>query len=128
MAASYRDLLLETEPEVIETPERYRAIAASFSALLRKKRLKPQEAKLEQLLGLLIQDYDRRHALPPADWTPAAKLEFLIRESGRSSGDLIPVFGNESRLTAALRGTRPIDADEARALGKLFHLSPGIFI
>jgi hypothetical protein len=35
------------------------------------------ETKLMRLLGLPIEDYDRRNALPPDDAGPAERLRFL---------------------------------------------------
>jgi antitoxin component HigA of HigAB toxin-antitoxin module len=79
-------------------------------------------------LGLLIQDYDRRHGLPPDDSTPAERLEFLLEHSGKAPADLLPVFGQRSHVNEALTGKRNISAAQARKLGQLFHVAPGLFI
>jgi len=60
-----RELLTEAVPQVIDTDAQYDAVHARFSALVDKgKGRTSEETKLMRLLGLLIQDYDRRHALP----------------------------------------------------------------
>ena len=87
-----------------------------------------EETKLMKLLGLLIEDYDRRHALPPDNSTPADRLQFLMEHSGKKPSDLVPVFGQRSHVSEALNGTRKISAEQARKLGKMFGLSPGLFI
>jgi antitoxin component HigA of HigAB toxin-antitoxin module len=80
------------------------------------------------LLGVLIEDFDRRNSLPPDDGTPAERLRFLMEHSARSSSDLLPVFGQRSHVNEALNGKRPISIEQARRLGKMFSMSPGLFI
>ena len=130
MPTAYQELLLATEPEVVETREQYDAVYQRFGTLFDKGRRgrTPEEEKLYRLLALLIQDYDRRHAFPPDNSTPAERLQYVLDNSGKTPSDLIPIFGQKSHVSEALKGSRPISADHARKLGKLFHLSPGYFI
>jgi len=70
--ATYEELLIETLPQVIETEAQYRRIARRFGDLAGKGRARSaEETKLLRLLALLVEDYDRRHALPPDKSTPA---------------------------------------------------------
>ena len=79
MPTAYEELLLKTKPEVIETRERYETVLRRVADLTRAGRHRtPEETKLFRLLSLLIQDYDRRHALPPDEATPAERLEYLL--------------------------------------------------
>jgi antitoxin component HigA of HigAB toxin-antitoxin module len=80
------------------------------------------------LLAVLVEDYDRRSAMPPDDSTPAEILQFLMEHSGKAATDLIPVFGQRSHVNEALNGNRPISAEHAPKLGKLFSVNPGLFI
>lgn len=84
--ATYEELLIETLPQVIETEAQYHQIARRFGDLVGKGRARSaEETKLLRLLALLVEDYDRRHALPPDNSTPAEKLRFLpgaLRENG----------------------------------------------
>ena len=127
---SYEDLLTETSPQVIESWEQYEAIGHRFGDLVGKGRARtPAETKLMRLLGLLIQDYDRQHGMPPDDSTPAEYLQFLVEHSGKSANELLlPVFGQRSHVHEALTGKRAISATQARKLGKLFCVAPGLFI
>ena len=103
MSPTYPELLAEIMPEIIESPEQYEAASARYSALLRKKRLTREEDKLERLLGLLLQDYDRRRGMPPDDSTPAELLQFVVEHSGKSAAELLqPVFGQRSHVNEAL--------------------------
>jgi HTH-type transcriptional regulator/antitoxin HigA len=126
--ATYEQLLAETLPSRIETEEQYETIHARFGELFSKKRLTAAEEKLKDLLGVLIQDYDRRHGLPPDNSSPAEILRFLLEHSDKTAADLLPVFGQRSHVNEALNGKRPISAEQARKLGQMFHMNPGLFI
>lgn len=129
MATSYSELLIETAPAVIENDEQYDRIHARLGELVRKRKDRtPEETRLMRLLALIIQDYDRRHALPPTNDTPAERLQFLLEQSGNTPTDLLPVFGQRSHVNEALNGKRPISAVQARKLGEMFHLRPGYFL
>ena|SRR5215472_17791380 len=125
---TYAELLTETLPVRIETDEAYMRLHRRTSELLRKRRRTAAEEQLLDLLTVLIQDYDRRHALPPDDSTPAERLEYLLETSGKTPADLLAVFGQRSHVNEALNGKRPISAAQARKLGDMFHLNPGYFI
>jgi HTH-type transcriptional regulator/antitoxin HigA len=127
--ATYEELLVETAPQVIDTEAQYRQIARRFGDLVGKGRARTaQETKLLRLLALLVEDYDRRYALPPDDSTPAERLQFLLEHSGKTPSDLRPVFGQRSHVHEALTGKRAISAPQARKLGQLFRVSPGLFL
>jgi len=128
MSATYEELLTETIPVRIATEIDYDRITARFGALLIARKLTTAEKRLMELLGVLIEDYDRRHGLPPDDSTPAELLQFLLDHSGKKATDLLPVFGQRSHVYEALTGKRPISADQARKLGAIFHVRPGIFV
>ena len=117
------------KPEPIETDEQYDAIGRRFGDLVGKGRRRTEaETRLMRLLGILIQDYEVRHAMPPDDSTPAERLRYLLQESGKTPADLLPVFGRRSHVAEALNGKRPISAAQARKLGAMFHLKPAYFL
>ena len=128
-ATAYEALLCETRPEVIETDEQYEAIATRLAELVRKGRRRTgDEARLMRLLAVLVEDYDRRHALPPAESTPAERLKYLLKTSGRTPTDLLRAFGQRSHVHEALNGKRPISAEKARKLARMFRVQPGVFV
>ena len=130
MPTAYEQLLLEAAPQVIETEREYEEIVRRAGDLVGKSRKRtPEETKLMRLLLLLVEDYDRRHGMPPDDSTPAERLQFLVEHSGKSANELLlPVFGQRSHVNEALNGKRPISAAQARKLGQLFQLPPGLFL
>jgi antitoxin component HigA of HigAB toxin-antitoxin module len=129
MPATYEELLAETVPARIENDGEYERIAARLGGLVRLGRKRSaEETRLMKLLGLLVEDYDRRHGMPPDNSTPAELLQFLLDHSGKTSADLLPVFGQRSHVHEALRGKRPISLVQARKLASLFNVQPGLFI
>jgi hypothetical protein len=73
MPTTYEELLTEVCPQVIENDEQYDTIGRRFGELLGKQRSRTaEETRLMRLLGLLIQDYDRRKALPGEKPAPAS--------------------------------------------------------
>jgi plasmid maintenance system antidote protein VapI len=40
----------------------------------------------------------------------------------------LPVFGQRSHVTEAINGKRPISATQARKLGEMFSVQPGLFL
>lgn len=125
----YEQLLCEARPEVIETDGRYDEVSARLADLVGKgNRRTANETRLMKLLAVLVEDYDRRHALPPDNSTPAERLRYLLESSGKPAAVLIPVFGQRSHANEALNGKRPISTGQARKLGVLFSVRPGHFV
>lgn len=121
--------MCEIRPEVIETGEQYDAVRARLAELVRSGRRRTnEEARLMRLLAVLVEDYDRRHELPPGEWTPHERLRYLLEESGRTPADLLGVFGQRSHVNEALNGKRPIGPEQARKLGAMFSVKAGVFI
>lgn len=126
---TYEQLLIDAIPQVIETEKQYREVGVRFGELIGKARARSrEETKLMRLLALLIEDYDRRNGLPPDDATPAERLQFLIKHSGKAPADLMPIFGQRSHVNEALNGKRKISLEQARKLARIFSVSPGLFI
>jgi HTH-type transcriptional regulator/antitoxin HigA len=127
--ATYEQLLAETVPEVIVNEDQYQEIGSRFGDLVGKGRARSsEETKLMRLLGVLIEDYDRRHAMPPSKSTPAERLRFLLEHAAKKPSDLVAVFGQRSHVNEALNGKREISLEKARKLAKLFGVKPGVFL
>src|SRR4051794_14660938 len=99
---AYTKLLIEAQPQAIETSEQYDAAMSRVDALIRKgKSRTPDETKLFRLL------------LEVSEKTPA---------------DLLPIFGQGSHVNEALKGKRTINLTHARKPGEMFRLDPGYFV
>jgi HTH-type transcriptional regulator/antitoxin HigA len=126
---NYEQLLSEVMPQIIETDEQYEQIGDRLGGLVGKGKLPTvAETKLMRLLSLLIEDNDRRHDMPPDDSTPAERLQFPLEHSGKTQADLLPVFGQPSQVSEAVNGKRPIRAPQARKLGRMLRVEPGLFL
>jgi HTH-type transcriptional regulator/antitoxin HigA len=125
---AYEQLLADAMPARVQNDEEYDLIRSRFGDLLSKRRRTVAEDKLMDLLGVLIEDYDRRHCLPPEESTPADRLQFLLAHAEKTPADLLPVFGQRSHVNEAMNGKRKISAEQARKLAKLFSVQPGLFI
>ena len=128
--ATYEQLLAETLPSRIGSDGQYSQIGERPGDLIGAGRARTEdETKLMRLLVLLVEDYDRRNAMPPHGSTPTEILQFLMEHSEKTPAELLlPVFGQRSHVNEALNGKRPISAEEARKLGKLFGVQPGLFV
>lgn len=127
--ATYEQLLTETAPEVITSETQYQEIGVRFGNLVGKGKSRTNdETKLMRLLALLIEDYDRRHAVPAGKSTPAERLRFLLESAAKKPSDLVPVFGQRSHVNEALNGRREISLEKARKLARLFGVKPGVFL
>src|ERR1035438_5388185 len=110
MPTAYEQLLLEAAPQVIETEREYEEIVRRAGDLVGKNRKRtPEETKLMRLLLLLVEDYDRRHAMPPDDSTPAEYLQFLVEHPDKPPNELfLPVSAQRSHFNKAPTGKRAI--------------------
>lgn len=77
-------------------------------------------------LSVLIEAYDREH-FPIPEAPPEEVLRALMEEHGLRQSEL-PEIGSQGVISEILSGKRKINANQARALGKRFGLSPGIFL
>ena len=126
---TYVELLADAVPAVIENERQYADVSGRFGELLaRGKRRTADETRLMRLLGLLIEDYDRQHALPPDGAAPFEKLRFLMEQAGKAPADLIAVFGQRSHVSEVLSGKRKIGLQHAQAIGKLFGVKAWLFV
>ena len=125
----YGKLLAKALPRPIANEDEYDQMAALAGRLMEKgeQALSPEEGKLLELLGLLIEDYDDRHyPLGPAD--PVAILTELMEARGLTQKDLWPLFGSKGTASEVLSGKRAISKTQAKKLAEFFHVSAELFI
>ena len=129
IADDYKKLLSRTLPQVIESEAEYESAVGRLSELMQKRSHRTSgETRLMKLFQLLVEDYDQRHTLPPAEMSPHEALSYLLEQSGKTPADLLAVFGRRSHVHEALHGKCKITADQARKLGAMFCVSPAVFI
>lgn len=74
-----------------------------------------REAERLELLGLLLEDYERKvFDFGPID--PVEAIEFRMAEQGLKQKDLVPLLGSRSRVSEVLARKRPLTVAMIRAL------------
>ena len=115
--------------KAIETEAEYDRMVAAVGDLMDKgeDNLSPEESALLETMAILIQAYDdRHHALPKV--APNEMLATLMETSGRTTRDLLAVFGTRGRVSEVLNGKRSISKEQAKKLGTFFKVSADLFI
>ena len=125
----YGRLLAKFKPKVIETEAENEAALAVVESLMERGdgRLNAEEVAMLDLLGTLIESFERRaYTLPDGD--PAGALEVLMEGHALRTSDLVPVLGTRARVSEILSRKRAISKEQAKALGQFFGVSPAAFI
>jgi HTH-type transcriptional regulator / antitoxin HigA len=123
----YARLLAQTLPSVIHTEDENERFIATLEKLERRSRnWSPAEAKLAELLTLLIENFeDQNYKLKAA--TPTEVLCELMESNGLKQKDLTDVFGAESTVSAVLNGKREMTREHIKRLSRYFRVSPEVF-
>ena len=123
----YARLLAQTLPSVIHTEDENERFIAALEKLERRSRnWSLAEAKLAELLTLLIENFeDQNYKLKAA--TPTEVLCELMESNGLKQKDLMDVFGAESTVSAVLNGKREMTREHIKRLSRRFHVSPEVF-
>ena len=75
----------------------------------------------------LIEDFEEEH-YPIPDAPPHRILRFLMEQNDLRQSDLLQIFGSRGYVSDVVKGKRAISKTHAKALGKMFHVSPDVFI
>jgi HTH-type transcriptional regulator / antitoxin HigA len=126
VSPEYSALLKKIPPKVIRTEEENEEYTEILYDLDRRnKTLTRAERELADLLTLLIEDFEKRYALPHAE--PLQVLRCLMEQHGLKQKDLLDVFGTASVVSEVLSGKRELNKDHIRRLSERFHVSPDLF-
>ena len=115
--------------KAIETEREHDRMVAAVEVLMDKGEdcLSPEESALLETMAILIQAYDDREN-PAPSLPPNEMLAYLMDASGRTSKDLLPVFGTRGRTSEVLGGKRSISKEQAKRLALLFKVNADLFI
>ena len=115
--------------KAIETEEEHDHMVAAVEQLMVKgeHRLSPEESALLETMAILVQAYNDRQN-PLRRVAPNEMLAYLMETSGRTTKDLLAVFGTRGRVSEALSGKRSISKEQAKKLASLFKVTVDLFI
>ena len=127
--AKYGKLLVKVLPRPITTEREYDHAMKLAGQLMEKGegRLSPEEGKLLELLGILIEDYDDRR-YPLGDHDPVAVLTELMAVRSFTAKDLWPVLGSKGAASDVLNRRRAVSKSQAKKLAQFFHVTADLFI
>ena len=80
-----------------------------------------------ETMAILVQDYDYRQNHQPSV-PPNEMIAYLMKSSGRTTGELLPVFGTRGRVSEVLGGKRSVSKEQAKKLASLFKVTVDLFI
>jgi HTH-type transcriptional regulator / antitoxin HigA len=131
---NYIDLLNQDRiiPKIIETHEEYEQFLAVVERLISKKQTRtPEEKVLFRLLVKLIRDYEEE-TYDLKEWSKTAPhelLQHLMEARDMKQVDLVGVLSPSKGLVSSIvNGKRSISKAQAKKLGEIFNISPGVFI
>jgi HTH-type transcriptional regulator / antitoxin HigA len=124
---SYRSLLSDTLPQVIETEEEYDRLLTLVEQLHAKKQNRtPEEAALYKLLVVLIETYEEKEYPMPVS-PPHQILQHILEASGTSQGELVGWLGSSEEVNEIVNGQRQIAPAQAQLLADRFKVSVSLF-
>ena len=126
----YGRLLGKHRPRRIQMPEEHERLSAMLQELdgeQEKRELDAEELEIQELLALLVTEYEDRVVADPDD-SPLETLKSLMEDQGLRAVDLVEVFGSQAVASQVLNGHREISKSHARRLADRFKLSVDAFI
>ena len=124
---TYRSLLVDAMPKVIETEADYQHALQEFEKLHVNRNRNPEELALYRLLVLIIETYEEKH-FPFPESSPHEMLQHIMEVSGTRQADLVGVIGSSGVVSEIVNGKRAISKAQAKALADRFKVSPSLFI
>lgn len=123
----YSSLLSQYQPRIIKNEDENEIFLEIVESLLSRKNLTPEEDTLLELLVKLIEDFEEKHYQLNAS-TPQSRLIHLMEARSLEPADLIEIIGTIEMVTELINGQLEITKKQAEALGKFFHVNPGLFL
>ena len=124
----YSKLLSKYQPRIIKTEEENEIFLEIVEELLSRTNLTPEEDALLELLVKLIEDFEDKHYQLNIS-TPQSRLVHLMDARSLEPEDLVEILvGSSEAVVEVINGRLEISKKQAEALGKFFHVDPGLFL
>jgi HTH-type transcriptional regulator/antitoxin HigA len=90
-------------------------------------RMTPEELAVVELMTELVEAFeDENYQIHDAE--PHEVLQHLMEANDLKQADLVEVLGSRGHTSDIVNGKRGISKEHAKALGKFFNVSPGLFL
>ena len=122
----YGDLLAQHQPKAIETEAENEAAILLAESLEHRQRT-PEENALLELLIILIEKFEET-SYPLPNLESDRMLLHLMEARNMKQEELVGAIGSRGVVSEIVNGKRSISKAQAKVLGKLFHVSPSLFI
>jgi HTH-type transcriptional regulator / antitoxin HigA len=123
----YPRLLAEIAPQAIESEAEYERALAIAEGLTFQQDKTSAEIQLLKLLVTLVEAYENEN-YPMEHVAPHQLLQNLMQEHNLRQADLVNLIGSRGVVSEVVNGKRKISKAQAKSLGQLFGVSPGLFI
>jgi len=80
------------------------------------------------VLYLTIEAYQEANHQKPDDVTPLESVRFEMDSRGLTQSDLVPAFGDRSRVSDFLSGKRELSKSQMRKLHEMFNIPYGLLM
>ena len=124
----YPRLLSKKSPAVIHSRAEHKRYLAELEQMFQKSSLSEAEQRYCELLGVLVEDYEKRAFPMKSKAAPVEILRALMAANGLQQKDLLDVFKHKALISEILRSKRPLSVAHIRGLARRFHVSPEVFI
>ncbi|RCJ35264.1 hypothetical protein A6769_19470 [Nostoc punctiforme NIES-2108] len=123
----YKELLTAYLPKFIKSQAENEQALGIVGDLMHRERT-PEEEEFYQLLITLIEKFEQEYYQPSQQNNLTSMLLFILEESERSRDDLVSFLGTENLVDNILNEQEKINTEQARKLGKFFHVESSLFI
>jgi HTH-type transcriptional regulator/antitoxin HigA len=124
----YPRLLSKSSPGVIDTKAEHKRYLGELERMFRRPLLSAAEQRYCELLGVLIEDYEKREFPLKAKTDPIDVLKELMAANGLQQKDLLDVFKHKTLISEILGRKRPLSVEHIRGLARRFRVSAGVFV
>jgi len=123
----YSNLLSQYQPRIIKNEDENEIFLEIVENLLSRNNLTPEEDTVLELLVKLIEDFEENHYQINAS-TPHSRLLHLMDARSLEPADLVEIMDTIEIVTQIINNQLEITKKQAEALGKFFHVNPGLFL
>lgn len=124
----YPRLLSKKRPAVIHSRAEHKHYLAELEQMFQKPSLSGAEQRYCELLGVLIEDYEKRAFPLKSKAGPVEVLRELMAANALQQKDLLDIFKHKAMISEILSGKRPLAVEHIRGLARRFRVSAEVFI